>query len=135
MLNHYEAAFVLTPVLSEPQMKEAVDKFEKLLAENGGTILARVSYTISYHPDLKMAMSMLDKAFRKTDIPEGLILHSARRITMLGTTKLQTILTARHFARKMIAILFFRRILFSRVLCSGLLPIIFLCHMFFLSVF
>ena len=41
MLNHYEAAFVLTPVLSEPQMKEAVDKFEKLLAENGGTTLAR----------------------------------------------------------------------------------------------
>ena len=35
-----------------------------------------ISYTISYHPDLKMAMSMLDKAFRKTDIPEGLILHS-----------------------------------------------------------
>ena len=39
MLNHYEAAFVLTPVLSEPQMKEAVEKFEKLLVENGGTIL------------------------------------------------------------------------------------------------
>ena len=35
-----------------------------------------ISYTISYHPDLKMAMSMLNKAFRKTDIPEGLILHS-----------------------------------------------------------
>ena len=35
-----------------------------------------ISYTISYHPDLKMAMSRLDKAFRKTDIPEGLILHS-----------------------------------------------------------
>ena len=41
MLNHYEAAFVLTPVLSEPQMKEAVEKFEKLLVENGGTILNR----------------------------------------------------------------------------------------------
>ena len=41
MLNHYEAAFVLTPVLSEPQMKEAVDKFENLLVENGGTILNR----------------------------------------------------------------------------------------------
>ena len=41
MLNHYEAAFVLTPVLSEPQMKEAVDKFEKLLVENGGSILNR----------------------------------------------------------------------------------------------
>ena len=35
-----------------------------------------ISYTISYHPDLKMAMSMLDKAFKKTDIPEGLLLHS-----------------------------------------------------------
>lgn len=41
MLNHYEAAFVLTPVLSEPQMKEAVDKFENLLKENGGTVLNR----------------------------------------------------------------------------------------------
>ena len=41
MLNHYEAAFVLTPVLSEPQMKEAVEKFEKLLVENGGSILNR----------------------------------------------------------------------------------------------
>ena len=39
MLNHYEAAFVLTPVLSEPQMKEAVNKFENLLKENGGAIL------------------------------------------------------------------------------------------------
>ena len=35
-----------------------------------------ISYTISYHPDLNMAMSMLDKAFKKTNIPEGLILHS-----------------------------------------------------------
>lgn len=41
MLNHYEAAFVLTPVLSEPQMKEAVDKFEKLLKDNGGNIVNR----------------------------------------------------------------------------------------------
>ena len=35
-----------------------------------------ISYTISYNPDLKMALSMLNKAFKKTDIPEGLILHS-----------------------------------------------------------
>ena len=31
MVNHYETAFVLTPVLSEPQTKEAVEKFENLL--------------------------------------------------------------------------------------------------------
>ena len=41
MLNHYEAAFVLTPVLSEPQMKEAVDKFENFLTQKGGTVLNR----------------------------------------------------------------------------------------------
>ena len=53
MLNHYETAFVLTPVLSEPQMKEAVDKFEKLLVDNGATIsnreewgLKRLAYPI-----------------------------------------------------------------------------------------
>ena len=39
MVNHYETAFVLTPVLSEPQTKEAVEKFENLLTQNGGTIL------------------------------------------------------------------------------------------------
>ena len=38
MLNHYEAAFVLTPVLSEPQMKEAVEKFKTVLTDNGATI-------------------------------------------------------------------------------------------------
>ena len=34
-----------------------------------------ISHTISYHPDLKMAMSMLDKAFGKRT-SRGLILHS-----------------------------------------------------------
>ena len=38
MLNHYETAFVLTPVLSEPQMKEAVEKFKTVITDNGGTI-------------------------------------------------------------------------------------------------
>ncbi len=41
MLNHYEAAFILTPVLSDQQMKEAVDKFEGLITKNGGSILNR----------------------------------------------------------------------------------------------
>ncbi len=35
-----------------------------------------VSYIISCRPDLEMAMGMLDKAFKNTHIPEGLILHS-----------------------------------------------------------
>ncbi|WP_301710221.1 30S ribosomal protein S6, partial [uncultured Duncaniella sp.] len=30
-MNHYETVFILTPVLSDQQMKEAVEKFEKVL--------------------------------------------------------------------------------------------------------
>ena len=38
MLNHYETVFILTPVLSDVQMKEAVEKFKATLTENGATI-------------------------------------------------------------------------------------------------
>ncbi len=36
---HYETVFILTPVLSDQQMKEAVEKFEKVMTENGATIV------------------------------------------------------------------------------------------------
>jgi len=39
MLNHYETVFITTPVLSENQMKEAVDKFKALITSNGGEIV------------------------------------------------------------------------------------------------
>ena len=38
-MNHYETVFILTPVLSDEQMKEAVAKFKKLLTDNGAEIL------------------------------------------------------------------------------------------------
>ena len=38
-MNHYETVFILTPVLSDAQMKEAVEKFSKVLADNGATIV------------------------------------------------------------------------------------------------
>ena len=38
-MNHYETVFILTPVLSAEQMKEAVEKFEKILTDNGATIV------------------------------------------------------------------------------------------------
>ncbi len=34
MMNQYETVFIVTPVLSEFQMKEAVDKFREVLLEN-----------------------------------------------------------------------------------------------------
>jgi small subunit ribosomal protein S6 len=39
MMNQYETVFIVTPVLSEEQMKEAVKKFSGYLAENGGEIV------------------------------------------------------------------------------------------------
>ncbi len=38
-MNHYETVFILTPVLSDAQMKETVDKFKAVLTENGATIV------------------------------------------------------------------------------------------------
>ncbi len=38
-MNNYETVFILTPVLSEVQMKEAVDKFKNLLTEQGAEIV------------------------------------------------------------------------------------------------
>ena len=38
-MNHYETVFILTPVLSDDQVKEAVKKFEGFLKENGANIV------------------------------------------------------------------------------------------------
>lgn len=34
MINQYETVFILTPVLSDEQLKEAVDRYKELLKEN-----------------------------------------------------------------------------------------------------
>ncbi|MBP3838484.1 MAG: 30S ribosomal protein S6 [Prevotella sp.] len=38
-MNQYETVFILTPVLSEDQMKETVAKFTKLLSDNGAEVV------------------------------------------------------------------------------------------------
>lgn len=37
-MNHYETVFIMTPVLSDDQAKEAVSKYKKLIQELGGKI-------------------------------------------------------------------------------------------------
>lgn len=37
--NQYETVFILTPVLSDVQIKDAVDKFKKVLTDNGAELL------------------------------------------------------------------------------------------------
>ncbi len=39
MKKNYETVFILTPVLSEVQMKDAVAKFKKVLTDNGAEIV------------------------------------------------------------------------------------------------
>ena len=39
MLNQYKTVFITTPVLSESQMKETVDKFKKILTGDGAKII------------------------------------------------------------------------------------------------
>ena len=38
-MNQYETVFILTPVLSDEQMKEALKKFEDILTNNGAEIV------------------------------------------------------------------------------------------------
>jgi small subunit ribosomal protein S6 len=42
--NQYEAVFILTPVLSEAQIKDAVDKFKSVLTDNGAEITNEESW-------------------------------------------------------------------------------------------
>jgi small subunit ribosomal protein S6 len=39
MVNRYEAVFIMTPVLSDEQMKETVNKFEQIMLDNGCEII------------------------------------------------------------------------------------------------
>ncbi len=43
-MNQYETVFILTPVLSDEQMKEAVKKYEDYLKKNGAKIVHRENW-------------------------------------------------------------------------------------------
>ncbi|WP_159023980.1 30S ribosomal protein S6 [Formosa sp. L2A11] len=40
-MNHYEAVFILNPVLSETQIKETVQKYEDFLVSNGAKMISK----------------------------------------------------------------------------------------------
>jgi small subunit ribosomal protein S6 len=53
-VNHYEAVFIMTPVLSDQQMEDTVAKFKSVITDNGGEIyhaenwgLRKLAYTIN----------------------------------------------------------------------------------------
>ena len=39
-MNNYETVFIVTPVLSDIQVKEVADKFQGIITENGGQIVS-----------------------------------------------------------------------------------------------
>ena len=45
-MNNYETVFILTPVLSDAQMKEAVEKFKTLLTDEGAKIINEENWGI-----------------------------------------------------------------------------------------
>ncbi|MDR0560730.1 MAG: 30S ribosomal protein S6 [Prevotellaceae bacterium] len=75
MLNQYETVFILTPVLSEIQVKETVKKYQDYISENGGEIvhqedwgLRKLAYPIQkkttgfyYLVEFKSAGALVDK--------------------------------------------------------------------------
>ena len=83
-MNHYETVFILNPVLSEPQVKETVQKFEDYLVSKGAEMIAKedwglkkLAYPIQkkksgfYHLfDFKLAgeeISSFELEFRRDD--------------------------------------------------------------------
>ena len=83
-MNHYETVFILTPVLSDKQTKEAVDKFKKSLKDSSARInnqeswgLKKLAYPIQkkksgfYHLfEFKVAgeaISSFELEFRRDD--------------------------------------------------------------------
>jgi small subunit ribosomal protein S6 len=44
MANQYETVFIATPVLSDQQMKETVDKFKGMIEQSGGKIIHEESW-------------------------------------------------------------------------------------------
>ena len=55
-MNHYETVFILNPVLSETQIKEAVEKFENFLTSKGAEMVAKEDWGLK-----KLAYSIQNK--------------------------------------------------------------------------
>ncbi len=56
-MNQYETVFILTPVLSDEQMKETVAKFTKVLTDNGAEIVNEETWGLK-----KMAYAIQKKS-------------------------------------------------------------------------
>lgn len=115
-MNHYETVFILTPVLSDVQMKEAVEKFSKVLTDNGATIvnteewgLRKLAYPIAkkstgfytlieFDAD-PQSIKKLETAYRRDErvirfltfrLDKYAAEYAAKRRSLKGTKKIET---------------------------------------------
>ncbi|MDO5395088.1 MAG: 30S ribosomal protein S6 [Bacteroidales bacterium] len=113
---HYETVFILTPVLSDVQMKEAVEKFSKVLTDNGATIvnteewgLRKLAYPIAkkstgfytlieFDAD-PQSIKKLETAYRRDErvirfltfrLDKYAAEYAAKRRSLKGTKKIET---------------------------------------------
>ena len=68
-MNKYETVFILTPVLSDDQMKETVEKFKSVLTDNGATIENKNTgfYTLIEFEGEPTIVAKLETAFRRDE--------------------------------------------------------------------
>lgn len=92
--KNYETVFILTPVLSETQIKDTVDKFRKILTDNGAEIvneesmgLRKLAYPIQHK---NTGYYFLFEFTAETKVPEALDVEYRRdeRIIRYLTTVL-----------------------------------------------
>ncbi|MFC5411622.1 30S ribosomal protein S6 [Larkinella bovis] len=92
--KNYETVFILTPVLSETQIKDTVDKFRKVLTDNGAEIvneesmgLRKLAYPIQHK---NTGYYFLFEFSAETKVPEALDIEYRRdeRIIRYLTTVL-----------------------------------------------
>ncbi|GAB3273116.1 30S ribosomal protein S6 [Larkinella harenae] len=92
--KNYETVFILTPVLSEAQIKDTVDKFRKVLTDNGAEIvneenmgLRKLAYPIQHK---NTGYYFLFEFTAETKVPEALDIEYRRdeRIIRYLTTVL-----------------------------------------------
>jgi small subunit ribosomal protein S6 len=80
--KNYETVFILTPVLSETQIKDTVDKFRKILTDNGAEIvneesmgLRKLAYPIQHK---NTGYYFLFEFSAETKVPEALDIEYRR---------------------------------------------------------
>ena len=80
-MNQYETVFILTPVLSDVQMKEAVEKFKGILTAEGAEIVNEENWGLK-----KLAYPIQKKSTLLNMLRREEVLNQLKRRINHGTT-------------------------------------------------